>query len=331
MSEASDSAGLEAAENGVLAVVGANGDTVAADMWLLEQATRLAAALGTSCCGVTWDADAAADVEVLAAAVAEVARDAAPRLVVFTDDDLGRQLAPMVAADLDTSAVLGCANVLVHDGEIEYVKPVFGGRLDRHVAFAAGYLQVVTLRSTAVAAGMADGPALASAADVVALDLDACRARLGERASHVTLLEVIEPEPQTVDIVHAERIVGVGAGAARDDVLDAAQALAGLLEGAVGATRPVVDDGRLPKERLIGQTGKTVAPEFYLALGISGSPHHVAGIQEAGHVVAVNRDDHAPIHAYSDMGFAGDLSVVLPAVLERIRRWQQEGERDGDA
>ena len=73
----------------------------------------------------------------------------------------------------------------------------------------------------------------------------------------------------------------------------------------MGATRPVVDDGRLPKERLIGQTGRTVAPELYLALGISGSPHHVAGVQGAEHIVAVNKDEHAPIVSFSDTSFIG--------------------------
>jgi electron transfer flavoprotein alpha subunit len=160
--------------------------------------------------------------------------------------------------------------------------------------------------------------------------------RGGAREVHparVSRLELLEPDPQTVDIVHAERIVGVGAGAAREGLLDVVRELAALLQGAVGATRPVVDDGRLPKERLIGQTGKTVTPDLYLALGISGSPHHVAGVRDAGCILAVNRDDRAPIHGFSDTGFAGDLAEVLPALLQRIRRWRSEegGHRDSKA
>ena len=87
--------------------------------------------------------------------------------------------------------------------------------------------------------------------------------------------------------------------------------LAELLEGSVGATRPVTDDGRLPKDRLIGQTGKTVAPELYLALGLSGSPHHMAGVQGAQRILAVNRDPTAPIFEF----WTSDSSAICEAVL----------------
>ena len=100
--------------------------------------------------------------------------------------------------------------------------------------------------------------------------------------------------------------------------------LADLLEGSVGATRPMTDDGRLPKERLIGQTGRTVAPELYLALGISGSPHHVAGVRGADRVLSVNRDVRAPIFQFSDVGYVADLETVLPALVRRISEWRDE-------
>jgi electron transfer flavoprotein alpha subunit len=122
-------------------------------------------------------------------------------------------------------------------------------------------------------------------------------------------------------VVHAKRVVAVGAGATGPDLLAAVSRLAELLEGSVGATRPVVDEGHLPKERMIGQTGKTVAPRLYLALGISGSPHHVAGFQGAERVLAVNRDVRAPVFQFSDAGYVGDLAMVLPALVRRIEEW----------
>ncbi len=90
----------------------------------------------------------------------------------------------------------------------------------------------------------------------------------------------------------------------------------------MGATRPVVDDGRLPKERLIGQTGKTVTPELYIALGISGSPHHMAGVQKADRILSINRDGRAPIFQFSDIGYVADLEVVLPALVSKIKEWR---------
>jgi electron transfer flavoprotein alpha subunit len=84
----------------------------------------------------------------------------------------------------------------------------------------------------------------------------------------------------------------------------------------------VVDDGRLPKERLIGQTGRTVTPELYMALGISGSPHHIAGLRRADRVLSVNRDVRAPIFQFSDVGYVADLELVLPALVSRIKEWR---------
>ena len=135
-------------------------------------------------------------------------------------------------------------------------------------------------------------------------------------------LETIPPDPRTVDLVHARRIVAAGSGSASDDLLAAVRELADLLEGSVGATRPVVDDGRLPKERLIGQTGRTVTPELYLALGISGSPHHVAGVQKADRILSINRDVRAPIFQFSDVGYVADLEAVLPALVQKIKEWR---------
>ena len=144
-------------------------------------------------------------------------------------------------------------------------------------------------------------------------------------------LDLVPPDPRTVDLVHARRIVGVGAGGASDELLDAVSELAELLEGSVGATRPVVDDRRLPKDRLIGQTGRTVAPELYLALGISGSPHHVAGVQGAEHIVTVNKDEHAPIVSFSDTSFIGRLEDVLPALVLQLRAVRGGDRRPEDA
>jgi len=98
--------------------------------------------------------------------------------------------------------------------------------------------------------------------------------------------------------------------------------LSSLLEGSIGTTRPVVDEGRLPKERMIGQTGKTVAPDSYLALGISGSPHHVAGIQQSGSTLSINRDPRAPIFGTADAGFVCDLDMLLPKLIDRIKRFR---------
>ena len=86
----------------------------------------------------------------------------------------------------------------------------------------------------------------------------------------------------------------------------------------------MTDEARLPKERLIGQTGRSVTPELYVALGVSGSPHHVAGVRSADRIIAVNRDVRAPIFQFSDVGYVADLEEVLPALVRRIGEWRDE-------
>jgi electron transfer flavoprotein alpha subunit len=143
------------------------------------------------------------------------------------------------------------------------------------------------------------------------------------KTAHIEYLPV---DFQTVDVAEADTVVAAGLGAATDELYPLVAELAALVEGAVGATRPVVDSGKIPRERMIGQTGKTVSPDFYLALGISGATHHTGGIQESGKIVAVNRDPQAPIFQNADAGVVADLKEVLPGLILRIKRAKADGE-----
>ncbi len=164
-----------AAETGVLAVLEPPGDA-GEDHGppLLARAARLAGALRVACGGITWTTSAPADVELLASGIAGAVRDRGPRAVLFADSDLGRQLAPMLALDMGTSAVLGCSDIVVHGDDVRYVKPVYGGWLARQVTYTPGHLQVATLLPMASPSGVADAP---TPHDLFELDLDA-RARL---------------------------------------------------------------------------------------------------------------------------------------------------------
>jgi electron transfer flavoprotein alpha subunit len=137
-------------------------------------------------------------------------------------------------------------------------------------------------------------------------------------------IEYLPADFQTVDVTEAKTIVAAGMGTVTDDILPLVEELAALLEGAIGTTRPVVDGGKVPRERMIGQTGKVVSPDFYLALGISGASHHVGGIQEAGKIVSVNRDPQAPIFQSSDAGVVADLKEVLPKLIEKIKKAKRD-------
>jgi len=132
------------------------------------------------------------------------------------------------------------------------------------------------------------------------------------------IIERIPADPQTVDVAEAEVIFSAGLGC-DDEHFVQVQELARLLGASLGVTRPVYDLGRAGFERMIGQTGKTVAPRLYLALGISGSMHHLGGIKEAKKVVSVNIDPKVPIFPNSDEGFVADLREILPLLFERVK------------
>lgn len=132
------------------------------------------------------------------------------------------------------------------------------------------------------------------------------------------IVERIPPDPQTVDVAEAEIIFSAGLGCDQQS-FEQLQELTRLLNVSLGVTRPVYDLGWTGFERMVGQTGRTVAPRLYLALGVSGSMHHVGGIKEAKQIVAVNIDPKAPIFPNADEGFVADLRQVLPLLLERVR------------
>jgi electron transfer flavoprotein alpha subunit len=137
-----------------------------------------------------------------------------------------------------------------------------------------------------------------------------------EAAARVT--DRIPPDPQTVDLTEAEVIFSAGKGC-DPATFDQLKELCRLLNVSFGVTRPVYDLGWTGFERMIGQTGRTVTPRFYLALGISGSMHHVGGIKDSRRIVAINNDAKSPIFPNADEGFVADLKEVLPRLLARAK------------
>ena len=292
-------------------------------------AVTWAAAPGAAAATATDDPAGVAsadDLPAVAETLAAYAHRCNAHTVLCPDTDRGRELAPLIAAALGTCALLGVTDAVPaattdeRGAPTTWVRPVFAGHLEQEVHFVTGAIQVI-----AIPPGLL--PPVGEEAQLK-VEMVTVAAPTTTRRGRVRQLELRPPDYRTVDLVHARRIVAAGAGAAGDTdgrALALVTRLAELLEGSVGATRPVTDDGRLPKDRLIGQTGKTVAPELYLALGLSGSPHHMAGVQGAQRILAVNRDPTAPILGFSDVGFIGDLREVLPELLGLIETWRDAG------
>jgi electron transfer flavoprotein alpha subunit len=137
-------------------------------------------------------------------------------------------------------------------------------------------------------------------------------------AAATTIIGRIPPDPQTVDLIDAEVIFSAGKGC-DPATFEQLKELCKLLNVSFGVTRPVYDLGWTGFERMVGQTGRTVTPRLYVALGISGSMHHIGGIKDSRRIVALNRDAKAPIFPNVDEGFVGDLKEVLPRLLKQVK------------
>jgi electron transfer flavoprotein alpha subunit len=137
--------------------------------------------------------------------------------------------------------------------------------------------------------------------------------------------EFLPVDYKTLDVTDADVVLSVGMGTLASDSMPLAEELADLIGAAIGTTRPVVDEGVLSKERMVGQTGKIVGPGFYLAMGISGSTHHVGGIKDSGKILSINRDPNAPIFQNSDVGVIEDIGNILPKLVEKIKQEKRNG------
>lgn len=240
------------------------------------------------------------------AALAELARELDARVVLLAADDRTAEIAPRLAERLGGSAVTQTVAVEVVEGRPRWIRSAYGGKTLAAVTAAAEPV-VATLRRGAFQASARDGaPAEVTTHPMPATD------------GAVELLEVEAPAAGA-GLEDAKVVVSGGAGLGAADGFGALEELAGLLGGAVGASLAAVDAGWAPAERQVGLTGKTVSPDVYFALGISGASQHLAGMSGAKVVVAVNTDPEAPIFSIARLGVVMDCGAFVAAMTQRLR------------
>ena len=253
--------------------------------------------------------------EVFAATAAAQIEASGPRAAFFPASAEGRDLAPRVAASLGVSLASDVTSFSL-DGDAVIVRhPVFAGKAIATLRLA-GAPALVSLRPGAIEpAEAARAPRTASAAP--ALDPGTAR---------VVVRELVDHGGATLDLGEARTVVAGGRGLRAAENFALVEALAEAFgDAAVGATRAVTDDGWRPATDQIGQTGRVVSPQLYVAVGISGAIQHLAGMRTARTIVAINRDKDAPIFKLADYGIVGDLFEVVPRLTEEIRKAKGRG------
>lgn len=248
------------------------------------------------------------------AAVLEAAlRDSAPRLILLGSTSTGLDLLSLLSGRLGLPCLDNCTRLEKRGDKLFATSQLYGGKIFAEVALPEATTLVAVVPGTfAAEPGKADG-----LPQVIPLAVPPALA-----ASRTTFRRWIEPPPGDVDITKVPILVSVGRGIQNADNLPQAETLAGMLGGAVCGSRPVIDQGWLPKTRQVGKSGMTVKCKLYLALGISGAPEHVEGMKSAELIVAVNTDPQAPIFQVAHYGAVADLFDVLEPLTEEIKRRQ---------
>jgi electron transfer flavoprotein alpha subunit len=247
-----------------------------------------------------------------AEALAEAARAVGAKVVLLAHTDLGSALAPTLADRLGGALFTETVSFGTDWAGLTVRRHALGAQVVEQRIWNGAAPLVLTVSprvlSPVVLPSMAPGAAVRVPRTV----------SVGTRGRGARVVERIPPDPQTVDVAEADVIFCAGKGCDRA-AFEALCELARLVGGSVGVTRPVYDQGFAGFERMIGQTGKTVVPRFYLGLGISGSMHHVGGIKDSKRIVTLNIDPKAPMFPNADEGFVADAGEVLPLLLARVR------------
>jgi electron transfer flavoprotein alpha subunit len=233
-----------------------------------------------------------------------------PKLVLFPHTYQVRDFAPRLALTLDRALISDAVGYKYENGQVLFTRQMFQGKFAADVGFAGDSPWLATIQIGSYRADEAESGS-AAVETVEASKPTAVR---------ITPHEVFQEAKQAVDLSQAEAIVAIGRGIKEQKNVALAEELAKALDAEVAASRPICDNGWLPLERQIGSSGQTVAPKLYIALGISGAIQHIVGMKGARTIVAINKDNEAPIFEIADYGVVGNLFDVVPALTEEIKK-----------
>lgn len=251
-------------------------------------------------------------------AIYEIIKAEEPEIMLYGASSIGRDLAPRVSARVHTGLTADCTGLEIDEETklLRMTRPAFGGNIMATILCADFRPQMATVRPGVMKALAEDATRTGEIKEFPVTFTNA--------DMNVKIREVVKAEHKAVDITEAKRLVSGGRGIGNAEGFAMIKELAEALDGEIASSRACVDAGWIAKDEQVGQTGKTVRPELYVACGISGAIQHVAGMESADYIVAINKDETAPIFEVADLGVVGDLKVIVPKLAEAIKKAKQE-------
>ena len=252
--------------------------------------------------------------QVAAAGIAQLAGEHSPDVILFAQSYDGRDAIGRVSVKLDRPVLTNGMSLSDEGGALQFGTAIFGGMTLVDAKFTDGGPALIAIRPKSFAAEESGGGAAA---------IENVAAVAGGRAAEAKVLERHVEEQQGPKLEEASVVVSGGRGiGAAENYAPLVEELAKLLKGAWGASRAIVDAGWVPYALQVGQTGKTVKPKVYIALGISGATQHLVGMKNSDNIIAVNKDAEAPIFSVADLGIVGDVHKVVPQLIELLKAKQ---------
>ena len=248
-------------------------------------------------------------------AITQIIREQKPSILLIGATTIGRDLGPRVSARNVTGLTADATKLEISDDEaheFRMTRPAFGGNLMATILCKDHRPQMSTVRPGVMQKLAADPTRKGEVVDY-AITFDT------EKISRVRLVKTVKETKAVTDISQAKVLVSGGRGVANKEGFAKLEALAKELGGEVSSSRAMVDAGIMEQSRQVGQTGKTVRPNLYLACGISGAIQHLAGMEESELIIAINKDKFAPIFSVADLGIVGDLHKIVPMLTERLK------------
>ncbi|AVD35760.1 electron transfer flavoprotein subunit alpha/FixB family protein [Clostridioides difficile] len=250
----------------------------------------------------------------------EAIKAADPIVVLFGATSIGRDLAPRVSARIHTGLTADCTGLAVAEDTklLLMTRPAFGGNIMATIVCKDFRPQMSTVRPGVMKKNEPD--------ETKEAVINRFKVEFNDADKLVQVVEVIKEAKKQVKIEDAKILVSAGRGMGGKENLDILYELAEIIGGEVSGSRATIDAGWLDKARQVGQTGKTVRPDLYIACGISGAIQHIAGMEDAEFIVAINKNPEAPIFKYADVGIVGDVHKVLPELISQLSVAKEKGE-----